>query len=168
MELLTSVDPSKVLQDVKNEVDRITSFPEDAERPIVSLVESRRQVVTLLVHGDQKAAALRELAERVRDDLVQRPGVTLVELGLAPAIEIAIEVPQENLLRHGLTLEGIAGIVRNSALELPGGEVRTAGGRGLLRTQERRDLGQDFHNIVIATDSDGAVVKLSDIGAVID
>ena len=82
-----------MLQDVKNKVDRITSFPEDAERPVVSLVEARRRVVALLVHGDQEPRALRALAERMREELVQLPGITLVELGLAPPFEIAVEIP---------------------------------------------------------------------------
>jgi len=32
-ELLSDADGNKVLQDVKNEIDRITSFPEESEEP---------------------------------------------------------------------------------------------------------------------------------------
>ena len=78
IELLTGTDTGKALQDIKNVVDSILSFPEEAERPIVSLVEVRNQVLTLLVHGPQDEQTLRDLAERIRDDLLQRPGVTLV------------------------------------------------------------------------------------------
>ena len=51
VELIRAASPNKVLQDVKNEVDRISSFPEEAERAVVSLVEIRKRVVSLLVSG---------------------------------------------------------------------------------------------------------------------
>ncbi|MCB0317824.1 MAG: efflux RND transporter permease subunit, partial [Bdellovibrionales bacterium] len=116
IELLSTANPFKVLQDAKNEVDRISSFPEDTERPVVSLIENRREVLTLLVYGDQSLNSLRDLAERIRDDLVSRPGVTLVELGLAPKPEIAVEVPLSKLRSYGITLEEIATKIKNTAL----------------------------------------------------
>ncbi|MCB0332076.1 MAG: efflux RND transporter permease subunit, partial [Bdellovibrionales bacterium] len=166
VELLTSADTTKAFQDVKNEVDGITSFPEDAERPIVSLVESRRRVITLVLYGDQDPRKLRQLAERVRDDLVQRPGVTLVELGLSPPLEISVEVPQATLREYNLTLPQIASIIRQTALELPGGELKTSHGRILLRTQERRDYASEFRDIPLTTSPSGVVLRLGDIAQI--
>ncbi|MGA1191708.1 MAG: efflux RND transporter permease subunit [Bdellovibrionota bacterium] len=168
VELLTSANEFKLVQDIKNEVDRITSFPEDAERPVVSLVESRRKVVSLMLYGDQSRSALRSLAERVRDDLVQRPGITLVQLGLTPPLEIAIEVPQSALKTYDLTLEQIARKVRETSVELPAGEVRSEGGQILLRTQERRDFGLEFLDIPIAFSPSGGIVRLGEIATVRD
>ena len=70
VELLSGTDTGKALQDVKNAVDGILSFPEEAERPVVSLVEIRNHVLTILVHGDHDEQTLRDVAERVRDDLL--------------------------------------------------------------------------------------------------
>ena len=168
VELLTSVNEFKLVQDIKNEVDRITSFPEDAERPVVSLVESRRKVVSLMLYGEQSRSALRMLAERIRDDLIQQPGITLVQLGLTPPLEIAIEVPQSELRAYDLTLEQIARKIRETAIELPAGEVRSEGGQILLRTQERRDFGRDFLNIPISSSSSGGIVRLGEIATIED
>jgi len=168
VELLNSADAAKSFQDIKNEVDRIVSLPEEAEEPIVSLVESRKQVVNLLVYGDQERTALRALAERIRDELVGTQGVTLVELGLTPPLEISIEVPQARLREYGVTLEQIASWIRRTALELPAGEVKTRGGQILLRTQERREFGREFYDIPIATSPGGAIVRLSDIAEIKD
>ncbi|MCB0321023.1 MAG: efflux RND transporter permease subunit, partial [Bdellovibrionales bacterium] len=168
VELLTSANAFKTFQDVKNEVDRITSFPEDAEQPVVSLVESRRKVVSVVVYGDQEQLRLRNLAERIRDDLAQRPGITLVELGLSPPLEIAIEIPQEVLRSYNLTLEAVAQKLRDSAIELPAGEVRAESGQILLRTYERRNFGREFLDIPIATAPDGTLLRLRDIATVND
>src|SRR5688500_15937073 len=45
------VDPNKALSDVKNQVDRLTSLPQEAERPIVSLVTNRFETISLVLHG---------------------------------------------------------------------------------------------------------------------
>jgi len=166
VELLTSANPQKALQDVKNAVDSILSFPEDAERPVVSLVEQRNQVLTLILYGDEEEHALRELAERTREELLALEEITLVELAAVPRYEIAIEVPQAALRAYDLTLPQIGMLVRESALELPAGGVRTEGGEVLLRTQERRDFAHEYLDVPVATTPDGTLVRLGDIARI--
>ena len=168
IELLTGADTGKALQDVKNAVDSILSFPEEAERPIVSLVQVRNRVLTLLVHGPQDEQTLRALAERIRDDLLQRPGVTLIELAAARPLEISLEVPQRNLRAYNLTLDRIAREVREAAIELPAGGVKTPGGEVLLRTQERRDFAREYANIPVAAAPDGSQILVGDIADIHD
>ena len=166
--LVTGVNADNVLQDVVNEIDGIQSFPELAEKPIISLEEFRNQVVTIIVHGDLEEQVLRDVADRVRDDLLQRPGITLVELGLARPREISIEVPQRHLRAYGLTLNRIANEIGQAAIELPGGGVKTTGGEVLLRTQERRDFGREYAEIPVASTPDGATVTVGDIATIND
>ena len=44
-------DLQRLSQDIKSEVDRITSFPEEAEDPKVSISSRKRQVLALMVYG---------------------------------------------------------------------------------------------------------------------
>ncbi len=168
IELLDGVNADNVLQDVSNEIDGIQSFPELAEKPIINLMEVRNQVVTIMVHGDQEEQVLRDVAERVRDDLLQRPGITLVELGLARPREISIEVPQRHLRAYGLTLNRIAGEIGKAAIELPGGGVKTPSGEVLLRTQERRDFGREYAEIPVTSTPDGATITVGDLATIHD
>ena len=85
IELIDGANADNVLQDVVNEIDGIQSFPELAEEPIISLAEVRNQVVTVLVYGDQEEQTLRDVAERVRDDLLQRPGDHARGTGFGPS-----------------------------------------------------------------------------------
>ncbi|MFH1737991.1 MAG: efflux RND transporter permease subunit, partial [bacterium] len=168
VELLSGSNGNKALQDIKNAVDRITSFPQDSERPVVSLLITRREVISILLYGDQDEHTLRMLAERVRDDLIQKPGITFVELDGVRPLEIAIEVPHEKLRAYDLTLDEIADQVARTAVEIPGGGVKTKGGEVLLRTAERRDFGSEFADIPIISRPDGTNVHLTDIATIID
>ena len=167
VELLLGVDRNKALADVKSAVDRIQSFPQDIEEPVVSLAENRKEVVSLVVYGDYAEKPLRALAEKIRDELLDDPGITVVEMAGERPLEISIEVPREQLRRYNLTLERVAQRVRAASVELPGGGVKTRGGEILVRTAERRDFGAEFGNIAILSNSDGSIVRLKDI-AVID
>jgi hypothetical protein len=168
VELLLGTDANKALQDVKNAVDRIVTFPELIERPRVSLLSQRRAAISLMVYGDLEEGALRRLAEQVRAELLAHDGITLVDLAGVRPLEIHIEIPQETLRKYNLTLGDVAAKVRRTALELPGGGVKTQGGEILLRLAERRDAGADFASIPILSDQDGTEVLLGNIARIVD
>ncbi len=168
VELLIDANRDKAAADIKAAVDRITSFPADAERPVVSLMTNRREVVSLVVYGQVDEHARRLHAERVRTDLLQHPRITQVELAGMRAPEIGVEISQETLRAHGLTLEQVAAAVRRSAIELPAGGVKTGAGEVLLRTDERRDEGREFADIEVLSLADGTRLRLGSIARITD
>ena len=168
IELVNGVNADNALREITNEIDRIQSFPELAEKPVINFVEVRYQVLSVMVHGDLEEQTLRAVADRIRDDLLQRPGVTLVELGAARPREIAIEVPQRHLRAYGLTLNRIAKAIGEAAIELPGGGVKTTGGEVLLRTQERRDFGRDYADVPVVSTPEGTIITVGDLGTIRD
>ena len=168
IELVSGVNTKNVLQDITNEIDGIQSFPELAEKPVISFVDIRNHVLSVMVHGDLEEQVLRDVADRIRDDLMQRPGVTLVELVAARSREIAIEVPQRHLRAYGLTLNRIAREIGEATIELPGGGVKTPSGEVLLRTQERRDFGREYAEIPVISTPDGTTITVGDIATIRD
>lgn len=168
LEVVSGGNAGKVYEEIKQEVDRITTFPEEAEEPNISLLSRRREVINLAVYADLEPVVLRGAAETVRDRLLQDPLITQVELSGVPRYEIAIEISQENLRRYGTTLAEVALLVRRCALELPGGGVKTAQGEILVRVKDRRDYGRDFADIPIITTDDGTQVLLGEIATIKD
>jgi len=168
IEVLDGVDVQQVARDVKNEVDRIVSFPLEAEEPEVTVASRRRSVVELALFGEQNEWVLREMAEIVRDRLLSDEQITQVDLQGVRDYEIAIEIPQNTLRKYNLTLGAVAQIIRNTAVELPGGAIRAATGDVLVRVKERRDYGREFGKIPIITANDGTEVLLEDIAKITD
>ncbi len=161
-------DVDEVLADIKSEVDRITTFPEEAERPVITKLTNRNEVISLVVYGDAPALALRQQAEAIRDDLLALDGITQVELGGVRPYEISIEVDEATLRRYGLTLEEIARRIRAAAVDLPAGSVKAAGGEVLLRTKGKRYTGRAYGDLPIITRPDGSIVRLRDIATIQD
>ncbi|NNJ94977.1 MAG: efflux RND transporter permease subunit, partial [Halobacteria archaeon] len=167
-ELMEGADVQRAHQDIKQEIDRITTFPDDAEEPEVNLALHRRLVQAVVVYGEASEWALRELTEQLRDRLLQEPGITQVDLVAARDFEIRVEISRESLRRYGLTLEGIARTIDNAAIEIPGGSIKTSGGEILLRVKQRRDWAEGFGEIPVITTRDGSVLRLRDIAQVSD
>ena len=165
-ELMEDAHPQIVLQDIEQEVNRVTTFPVDAEDPVISLVSHRRQVLRLNLYGNVGERALREVVEQVRDRLLQTEGITQIEISGARDFEVIIEIPMEKLRMHGLTLGNVANIIRQSAVEIPGGKLDTTGGEILLRVDNRRDWAEEFARIPIVTDTNGTTVYLEDLADV--
>ena len=168
IDLLLGADGQKVYQEVRQEVDRITTFPEEAEEPSIVLVSRKREVISLALYGDQPEAVLRGVAEQLRDLLLQDPDITQVELEGTRPLEICVSVSRENLRQYNLTLEGVAQVIGRSALELPGGGIKTGGGEILLRVMDRRDYGYQFRDIPIVGATGGTPVYLRDIAGIDD
>ncbi len=168
LELEVDADKNKVLADVKNAVDRIVTFPQDTERPIVMAPRYRAQAISVVIYGDQDEKVLREIAEQARDEMLDRPEISYVAFSGARPLEISIEVPKDKLRSFGLTLPQIASKIRRTALEIPAGGIKTRGGEVLLRTAERRDLGEEFRDIPILNTRDGTPVRLDEIAEIKD
>ena len=167
-EILANASADRAYNDIKAAVDRIASFPQDAERPVVSLATNRTRVLSLLVHGDVDLKSLDLFAEEVRQELLSDPRISVVEKTGIPPPEISVEVPSENLRRYGLTLPRISRAVREASIDLPGGAVKTRRGEVLVRTTERRDFGEEFRDITLIARADGTNVRLRDVAAVVD
>ncbi|MCC6219956.1 MAG: efflux RND transporter permease subunit [Deltaproteobacteria bacterium] len=167
-ELLSSSNVDAVVQDIKSEVDGIRTFPKEAEEPKVSKVVPRHEVLSIAVFGEASQKSLREMAESIRDDLLEYPEITQIELsGVAP-YEISVEITEENLRKYRLSLDTIAERIRQGYVDLPAGVVKEAGGEILLRTRDKRDYGADYESIRVVSTPAGAEVRLGDIAKVLD
>ncbi|MGF1445882.1 MAG: efflux RND transporter permease subunit [Pikeienuella sp.] len=165
--VIAEIDPSRdrrvAYDEIQQAVDRINTFPEDAEEPVVQLVASRRQVIELQVYGPVDRYALRMAAEEVRQALLLEDDVSQVEIAGARALEIHVDVPQSALVAHGLTLTEIATRIRQASVDRAGGNLDTASEEVLLRLADRRDQPDDFAQIELLASADGPVLTLGEI-----
>ena len=163
IEVMEGWDLKELLDEVKAEVDRITTFPEEAEEPVVREVTRRTQVINLSVYGDASESTIKHLTEKIKDDITNLPNITYAELSGIRTAEIHIEISEQTLRRYGLTLGQVAEAVRTASLDLPAGSVKTAGGEILVRTKGRRYRAADYDDVAVIARADGSKVTLGQI-----
>ena len=167
-ELKRGFDVSEVRDDIKQEVDRITAFPQDAEEPTVAELTNRQQAIQIALYGDVSERTLKEAAKRLDNELTAYPIISLIEIDGVRDYEISVEVSRDALRAHNLTLAEVAALVRQGSLDLPGGEIETREEQILIRTEGQNYTKQDFEDIVLLSRNDGTTVRLGDVARVED
>ena len=167
-ELIEGEDVDAILQEIKSEIDRIETFPEDAEKPVVSKISRRMQVISVAVYGDIPEKSLREIVEAAREDLLAFPDISQVELFGVRPYEISIEISEKTLIRYGLTLEQIASTIRKASQDIPAGTIKSQGGEILLRGKTKKYTGREYAGITVLSRTDGTRIRLGDIAMIKD
>ncbi len=166
VEVLRGRNVQELLDEVKTQVDSLTTLPREAERPIVKKVVLRTEVLTLALYGDTDRETLKYWAERVKDALLDLPEITEVEyFGLFPR-EIHIEVPEENLRRYGLSLQEIARRIARESLDLPAGRIKNPHQEYLVRTRGKRYFADEYGDLILIAGPKGGSIRLRDIARV--
>jgi len=165
---LAGADRQEKLDEVKTAVERISTFPEDANDPIIVLADNSSRVMEIVIHGDVSEQVLKQAAERLRDELQMLDDISFARVSNVRNYEIRIEIDRHTLRAFNLTLEDVARVVRENSLELPGGTIETDTIAIPLRTAGRNLTQADFEKIVIRAGDNGAKVLLSDVARVVD
>ena len=168
VEIQSGYDIQTLMNEIKMQVDSISSFPEQTERPVVYNTKFQSNVLWLSVYGDTDQRGLKEFAKDVRDELKKLPGVSKVEVVGALDYEVSIEVSEHKLREYGLTFDQIVAAVRGSSVDLPGGSIKADNGNILLRAKGQAYRQQDFADIVLINRADGTRLLLGDIAQVRD
>tara|TARA_Y100001934_G_scaffold270740_1_gene356152 strand:+ start:685 stop:4209 length:3525 start_codon:yes stop_codon:yes gene_type:complete len=168
IELIPGTDPSTVIDDVKAKVDAIDTFPNESEKPVITEVVMKSQVINIAVSGLTDEAALKLIGERVRDEVSHLPGITQTELVVARPYEVSIELSEVAMRQYGLSFDEVATAVRRSSFDLPGGSIKTMGGEFLLRVQGQAYRAPEFERIPLRTLPDGSRLLLGDVAEVVD
>jgi len=168
VELFEDSDDAKALDEVKNRIDAIVTFPDETEKPIINLITPIRSVMDIALTGPDSERTLKILGQQIRDDIAALPNVTQVALLNTRPYEISIEVSETSLRRNGLSFSQVAEAVRTRSLDLPGGSIKTLDGEILLRTKGQAYSGEEFENLVVRTRPDGTRLLLKDVARVID
>jgi multidrug efflux pump subunit AcrB len=168
IEVKEDYDVEKVLDRVRSKVDAISTFPVDAEKPIITELLLRDPVSLLYLSGNIPEQQLKEWSEKLKDEIQQLPHVSQVEVFGAREYEIGIEVSEERLREYGLTFSGVVSIIRQSSLNLAGGTLRTQGEDIRVRTMGRKYTGEEFAAIIVLATPQGEVITLDRIARIDD
>ncbi|MXY54130.1 MAG: efflux RND transporter permease subunit [Gammaproteobacteria bacterium] len=168
VELLQDADRTQALNDIRNRIGAIETFPAEAEAPLVRLLEVPSVVIEVAVTGPSDERRLKELARQVRADILSLPGITQATVANVRPFELAIEVSEESLLRNGLTFDQVAAAVSRNSVDLPGGTIKAEQGQVLLRTKGQAYNADELNKLVVKARPDGSRVLLEDVAHVID
>ena len=167
-EIEIDADINEVLNEIKAKVDAISTFPDLTEKPVVYKVEVPTGILFVSIYGDIDEYQRKEIAESIKDELLDYPEIKSINMMGDRPYEISIEVTENTLREYDLTMSEVSAAIRESSIDLPGGRIRSDGGDILLRTKGQVYTGEEFGDLVLRTYPDGSRLLLSDIANIDD
>ncbi len=159
----------ELFDEIKIRLDSITSFPQETEPPRMHIPDTARRhdVIKIAVTGDMDQTDLVTAARRIRDDLINMPGLSQTAILGETRQEISIEADLARLRDFGLGFADLADAVRRSSVDLPAGQIQTDEGSLLIRSKGQAYQREEFESIVVRNER-GAEVLLRDVARVSD
>ena len=168
IEVIPGENIDEILDQIKMQIDAINSFPNSAEKPIVQKLSKTSEVITVAVSGNIDEKSLVSIAEKVKDEIDALSEVTLTQMGGKKPREIAIEIPEKDLKKYGLTFSQLSNIIRLNSIDMPGGSINTSEGEILIRSIGQARDGTDYGNIPIKSLPNGSNLLLKNIANIKD
>jgi len=162
-------DMQLFVDDVKTAIDGIQDFPDEAEDPVIKTLGRTSPVISVALTADKLTRAeLKALAEYYRNRLLALPAVPIVEIDGFSTHELSVLVREEVLLKYQLSVQDVANLIKQQALELPAGVLETQGTSYQIRFENVRKTAAALADLVILNSEKGGEIRLGDIARIED
>ncbi|MCG8329079.1 MAG: efflux RND transporter permease subunit [Chitinophagales bacterium] len=168
VEVFKGYDTDIILQDVKNAVDQISSFPVGMEPPVVYKRENLGFAISFAISGDVDLRTLKRFGRQAEDDLLAIEGISKVDLTGFPDEEIEIAFREKDLRAYNLTFQQATQAIRSANIEITGGTVKGKDEELLVRARNKEYYADGLRDIVVKNTPEGGVIRLYEIADVRD
>lgn len=162
------VDKRQFAEDIREKINSVNGLPGDAERPIVTERTNRKAMIRIALHGNLERENLSALSHEIRKQVSSLPLISNVQLQGQGAFQIAVEITEQALSTYDITIDEVANAIKSTSVNGSAGTVRDEAGVLMLSVRNRAEYQQEFEDIVIRKNKDGATLYLKDIAYVRD
>ena len=168
LKLNDGADMGRMLIDVQTRINAISDFPTRAETPVVSEAEWNEPVVDVAITANTSLSHLKAYAEDVKRRMKVNAGLKMVSINDFSDHQLRVELRETSLRQLGLTVADVANMLSLQNVKLPSGNIETQDKNLLIRFDERKVTAEHLKSIIIASSSEGGLVRLDDIATITD
>lgn len=169
VEVLREYEANRVIDDVKNAVERIPSFPDGMEPPVVFVQEFVNFTISFALSSESADLyELKDYARKIEDDLRAMDGISQIEIAGFSEEELEIALNEKSLRSHNLTFDQVASAIASANIRSTGGTIKGEREELLIRVNNKAYYAEELQDIIVKTNPNGAIVRLSDVATVHD
>lgn len=171
VELEGTMDVDMSLQEAQRKINAmVNDLPEDVEIPSLGKFDiSDMPIMRLGVAGNLSPTELYDLVDnKIAPALSKIPGVAQVNILGGQEREIRVNINEEKLSGYGLSILQVSQAITRSNLDFPTGKIKDGSTQTTIRLAGKYSSIDQLKNLVIVRNSDGSVVRLSDVADVVD
>ena len=169
IETNTDYEIDAIILEVKNAVDKVSSFPIELEPVIVSKIEEQEATVIFSLTGNNiDLLSLKNISKKIENDLRDIDGISQIKVSGFPDEEIEIAVNDKKLIEYELTFADISKAIKSSNILISGGNIKTSDEEYLIRSNNKNYYANELNEIVIKNNNVGGIIRLGDIAVIRD
>ena len=165
VEIENNANNQVVIQDIKNAIDRINSFPDDMESPSISLMEDLNPGISFAINGEVSLNQLKKAAEEIEDDLKAMDGVSKIRISGYPVEEMEISVRENDLKKYNLSFQDLNRAISNENIDITGGTVKSRDENFMIRSNNKKYTANEISEIVVKK-INNRIIKIKDVASV--
>ena len=165
LRLKPEADVDELLRTVRDLVDAIDGFPEEADDPEISRVKTRFPVISVSIFGETRQSLLFANAKKIKQKIMQLDGVAGVGIAGNRDDEIWVIINPSVISAKQVSTKEIISALKNNIRDLPGGSVKATEGDILLRGLGSSSI-KAIENITLKNNSIGGQLLLKEIASV--
>ena len=159
-------DKDKVINNIRQAVDRVDDLPAEAEEPVVTEITSGEiPVLEVALSGDLPEAELQTHVENLEDILEDVPGVSSVSRRGFRDKEIWVEVDPVKMRDLHVSIEEVMSALKRRNISIPGGKMRGKKEFSIRTTGEFYEK-EEIENVIIRANDLGNWLRIKDTGKV--
>ncbi len=174
--IILQLDPDqttaeKAKEDITSVIDRIQNLPDDAEDPIVTIVESKlTPILEIGLGGSVDEAELRRTAKFLERQIEGLSEVAKVQFNGLRDYEVRVEAHPDKLRKYRVSLQEIIQALAARNISIPGGTIEASKQNKyqemIVRTVGEYDTPEDIAETVVRANALGEPIKLKDLAKV--
>lgn len=168
VEMLDGYDIDTLLDDVKDKVDQISSFPDEADPPVVSKATREEHSIWIQLYGDADRRTLQKLADELEADLLSNENVSATSISGWIDPTIMIDIDKNKLESYGLTLSDIATEINAESSPAQVATLRDENIYLTISASEQAYIKSEFARIPVLSNQSGGKILLGDIANIRD
>ena len=161
----------KELENLRTAVEQVNELPEEIlEDPqVIELdVSSGFPMLTVVVGGDISESQMRDIAENLKDEILDIKNIAAVRIAGLREREIWVEVNPDRLKAYQLPIAAVITALGASNLNLPAGTMELGNTEFMVRTMGEFSNPDTIGETIIAVQPTGTPLRLSDVATVSD
>ena len=170
-EEMSDRDYDKELENLRTAVDGVNELPEEIlDDPKVEEldVSSGFPMLTIVVGGTISEAQMRDIAENLKDEILDIKNIASVQISGLREREIWIEVDPDRLKAYQIPIASVVTAIGASNLNLPAGTMELGNTEFMVRTMGEFANPDTIGETIIAVQPTGTPLRLKDVATVSD
>lgn len=161
-----NTDMETFFDDIKSQVEAITSFPDKVEKPSIIKLERTANVASIAITGDLSPQDLKAYAETVKERLKRDRRIAQIRILGFSEQSLQIEISTSMLQRYHMTLSDIRTAIERQSLDLPAGVLQTPTGDIIVRFSGQRKTEDELAQLIVVSNEKGGRVRLGEIAQI--